>query len=156
MGVAGVEETEKAEVLFGAVDVVEAARARGVGQAIQVGDTVEDGDIARAGKVVRGGVPGARKLNIVKASAAAILAVIQPLSLPFSNVHGSGGFRPSCAFPCLQSLLGSARRNICVISYSTILPGSVPTPLIESYVRRKDFRVSVSSRPLNWAQGCST
>jgi hypothetical protein len=85
LGVAGVEETGKAEVLVGAVQEVEAVGARGAGEAIEVGDAVEAGDITRAKKIVRGGVAGARKSNIVKASAAAILAVIQPLSLPIQK-----------------------------------------------------------------------
>jgi hypothetical protein len=46
LGVAGVEETGKAEVLVGAVEEVEAVGARGAGEAIEIGD------IARAGKVV--------------------------------------------------------------------------------------------------------
>jgi len=54
LGVAGVEESGKAEVLVGAVEEVEAVGARGAGEAIEVGDAVEAGDIARAGKVVRG------------------------------------------------------------------------------------------------------
>jgi hypothetical protein len=48
LGVAGVEETGKSEVLVGAVEEVEAVGARGTGEAIEVGD------VARAGKVVRG------------------------------------------------------------------------------------------------------
>jgi len=104
LGVAGVEETGKAKVLVGAVEEVEAVGARGAGEAIEVGD------VARAGKVVRGGAAGARKSNIVKASAAAILAAIQPLSLPYSNVRGSSGLRPSLQIAFLQSRLGSARQ----------------------------------------------
>jgi len=77
LAVAGVKETGNAEVLVGAVEEVEAVGASGTGEAIEVGD------VARAGKVVRGGVAGARKSNIVKASAAPILAAIQPLSLPY-------------------------------------------------------------------------
>jgi hypothetical protein len=165
MGVAGVEETGKAEVLVGAVEEVEAFGARGAGEAIEVGDTVEAGDIARAGKVVwvfgvagveetgkaevlvgaveevearragkvvRGGAAGARKSNIVKASAAAILAAIQPLSLPYLNVCGSSGLRPSLEIVFLQSRLGSARSNISVLSYSTIMLRSVTAPLMWS------------------------
>jgi len=109
LGIAGVEESGKAEVLVGAVEEVEARRA---------------------GKVVRGGEAGARKSNIVKASAAAILAAIQPLSLPYSNVRGSSGLRPSLEIAFLQSRLGSARSNISVLSYSTIMPRSVTTPLM--------------------------
>jgi hypothetical protein len=136
LGVAGVEETGeaeetgKAEVLVGAVEEVEAVGARGAGEAIEVGDAVEAGDIARAGKVVRGGAAGARKSNIVKDSAAAILAAIQPLSLPYSNVHGSSGLRPSLVIAFLQSRLGSAHSNISVLSYSTVMPRSVTTPLM--------------------------
>jgi hypothetical protein len=130
LGVAGVEETGKAEVLVGAVEEVKAVGARGPGEAIEVGDAVEARDIARAGKVVRGGAAGARKSNIVKASAAAILAAIQPLSLPYSNVRSSSGLRPSLVIAFLQSRLGSAHSNISVLSYSTIMPRSVTTPLM--------------------------
>jgi len=52
LGVAGVEETGKAEVLVGAVEEVKAVGARSAGEAIEVRDAVEAGDIARAGKVV--------------------------------------------------------------------------------------------------------
>jgi len=158
MGVAGVEETEgaeeagEAELLVGAVGEVEAIVARGAGEAIEVRDAVEAGDMARAGKVVRGAAAGARNSNIVKASTAAILAAIQPLSLPYSNVRGSSGLRPSLVITFLQSRLGSARSNISVLSYSAIMPRSVTTPLMWSYVRRKDFRVSILSRPPNFAQ----
>jgi hypothetical protein len=99
LGVAGVEETEGteetggAEVLVGAVGEVEDVVARGAGEAIEVGDAVEAGQVARAvqqieymeagedggavGEVkVVGIVTGGRKSNIVRASAAAILAAI--------------------------------------------------------------------------------
>jgi len=59
----------------GAEEEVHAVRARGAGEAIEVGD------VARARKVIRGGGAGAKKSNIVKATAAVILAVIQPISL---------------------------------------------------------------------------
>jgi hypothetical protein len=52
LGVAGVEETGKAEVLVGAVEEVEAVGASGAGEAIEVGDAVEAGDIACVRKVV--------------------------------------------------------------------------------------------------------
>jgi hypothetical protein len=52
LGVAGVEETGKAEVLVGAVEEVEAVGARGAGEAIEVGDAVEAGHIARAGGLI--------------------------------------------------------------------------------------------------------
>jgi len=130
LGVAGVEETGKAEELVGAVEEVEAVGARGAGEAIEVGDAVEAGDIARAGKIVRGSVAEARKSNIVKASAAAILAVIQPLSLPYSNVRGSSRLRPSLVIAFLQSRLGSTCSNISVLLYSTIIPRSVTTLLM--------------------------
>jgi hypothetical protein len=77
--IAAVKESGKAEVLVGAVDEVEAVGARGAGEPMEVGDGVEAGDIATAGKVVGAGAAGGRKSNIVKASAAAILATIQPL-----------------------------------------------------------------------------
>jgi hypothetical protein len=147
LGVAGVEETEggeetgEAEVLVGAVGEVEAVVARDAGEAIEVGDVVEAGELIEymeAGEVggavgevkVVGIAAGARKSNIVKASAAAILAAIQPLSLPYSNVRGSSGLRPSLEIAFLQSRLGSARSNISVLSYSTIMPRSVTTPLM--------------------------
>jgi len=144
LGVAGVAETEgaeetgEAEVLVGAVGEVEAVGARGAGET-----------------VVAGGEVGARNSNIVKASTAAILAVIQPLSLPYSKVRGSSRLRPSLLITFLQSHLGSACSNISVLSYSTIIPRSVTIPLMWSYVRRKDFRVSVSSRPPNLAHRSS-
>jgi len=162
LGVAGVEETEgaeetgEAEVLVGAVGEVEAVVARGAGEAIEVGagevaraveliEYMEAGEVGGAvGEIkVVGIAAGARKSNIVKASAAAILAAIQPLSLPYSNVPGSSGLRPSLVIAFLQSRLGSARSNISVLSYSTIMPRSVTTPLMWSYVRRKDLRDSV-------------
>jgi hypothetical protein len=62
---------------------VEAVGARGAGEAIDVGD------VGRAGKVVRGGVEGARKSNIVKASTPAILAAIKALNFPYLNVPSS-------------------------------------------------------------------
>jgi hypothetical protein len=132
LGVAGVEETGKAEVLVGAVEQVEAVGARGAGEVIEVrdADAVEARDIARAGKVVSGGASGARKSNIVKASAGAILAAIQPLSLPYSNVRSSSRLRPSLEISFLQSRLGRACSNISVLSYSTIMPRSVTTPLM--------------------------
>jgi hypothetical protein len=141
LGVAGVEETEGAEetgeakVLVGAVGEVDAVGARGAGETI-----------------VAGGEVGARNSNIVKASTAAILAAIQPLSLPYSNVRGSSGLRPNLVIAFLQSRLGSARSNISVLSYSTIMPCSVTTPLMGSYVPRKDFRVLIYSRPPNSPQ----
>jgi len=109
LGVAGVEETGKAEVLVGAVEEVEARRA---------------------GNVVMGGVAGARKSNIVKASTAAILAEIQPLSLPHWIERGSSGLRPRLEITFLQARLGRARSNISVLSYLTIMPCSVTTPLM--------------------------
>jgi len=149
LGVAGVEETEgaeetgEAEVLVGAVGEVEAVVARGAGEAIEVGagevaravgliEYMEAGEVGGAvGEVkVVGIAAGARKSNIVKASAAAILAAIQPMSLPYSNVRGSSGLGPSLVIAFLQSRLGSARSNISVLSYSTIMPRSVTTPLI--------------------------
>jgi hypothetical protein len=77
LGVAGVEETEgteetgEAEVLVRAVGEVEAVGARGAGET----------DVA-------GGEVGARNSNIVKASTAAMIAVIQPLSLTYAKVRG--------------------------------------------------------------------
>jgi hypothetical protein len=90
---------------------LEAVGARGAGEAIEVGD------VGRAGKVVRGGVEGARKSNIVKASTPAILAAIKALSLPYLNVPGSSGLRPSISIAFLQSCLGSACSNVSVLSY---------------------------------------
>ena len=72
---------------MGAVDEVEAIGARGTGEAIEVVDA------ARAGQVVRGGAAGARKSNIFKSSAAVILAAIQPLSFPYSNICSSSKLR---------------------------------------------------------------
>ena len=114
---------------MGAVGEVEVVVAMGAGEAIEVGDAVEAGDIARAGRVVRGGAAGARKSNIFKASAAAILAAIQPLSLPYLNVRGSSGLRPSLEIAFLQSRLGSACSNKSVLLFSTIIPRSVTAPL---------------------------
>ena len=109
---------------MGAVDEFEAIGGRGTGE------TIEVGDVARAGKAVMGGVAGARISNIVKASAAAIVAAIQPLSFMYSNVCGSSGLIRSLAIAFLLSHLGSALSNIFVLSYSTIMPHSVTTPLI--------------------------
>jgi hypothetical protein len=109
MGVSGVEEIGKATVLVGAVEEVEARRA---------------------GKVITGGAAAARKSNIGKAPAATILAAIQPLSLPYSNVRGSIGLKPSSEIAFLRSRFGSARSNISVLSYSTIMPCLVTTPLM--------------------------
>jgi len=138
-GVGGVEETEGAEdtweaeetgeakVLVGAVGEVEAVGARGAGEAMEVGDAVDAGGIVRAGIVFWGDVAGARKLNVVKASADAILAVIEPFSFPYLTGRGSRMLRPSFAIALLQSRLGSACSNISVFSYSTIVPRSVTT-----------------------------
>jgi hypothetical protein len=115
LGVALVEENEGAEATGEAEDTGEAKVLVGAVGEVEVRDTVEAGDIARAGKVVRGGAAGARKSNIVKASGAATLAAIQPLSLPYSNVHGLSGFRPSLEIAFLQSRLGSACSNISVL-----------------------------------------
>jgi len=94
LGVAGVEETGKAEVLEGAVEEVEAVGARGTGEAIEVGDAVEAGDVARpvelidymeagdvggaVGEVDVVGIAaaGARYSHMAMASAAEILAEI--------------------------------------------------------------------------------
>ena len=99
MGVAGVEETGKAEVLVGAVEEVEAVGARGAAEAIEVGDAVEAGDVARAVELIEymeagevGGAFGevkvvgiaaarARNSNIATASAAEMFEIIQSLSL---------------------------------------------------------------------------
>ena len=115
LGVAAVKGTGKAEVLVGAVEEVEAVGARGAGEVIEVRDAVEAGDIARAEKVVRGCAAGAGKSNIVKASTAAILAAIQPMSLRYSNVCGSRRLGPSLVIAFLQSRLGSARSNISIL-----------------------------------------
>jgi hypothetical protein len=56
---------------------------------------VDAGDSVRVRKLVRGNVAGASQSNIVKASAAAILAGIQQISLPHSNLHRSRGLRAS-------------------------------------------------------------
>jgi len=48
LGVAGVEETGKAEVLVGAVEEVKGVGARGTAEAIEVGDALEARDVARA------------------------------------------------------------------------------------------------------------
>jgi hypothetical protein len=94
LGVAGVEETGKAEVLVGAVEEVQAVRARGTGEAIAVGHAAEAGDIARAvglieymeagevggavvALVVIGAAVGVRNSNIATALAAEIVAKIQ-------------------------------------------------------------------------------
>jgi len=143
----GAEETGEAEVLVGGVGEVEAVVARGTGEPIEVGDAVEAGEVVRAVELIEymeagevGGAvgevkvvkiaAGARKSNIAKASAAAIFAAIQPFRLPYSNVRGSSGLRPSSVIAFLQSRLGSARSNISVLSYLTIMPRSVTTPLM--------------------------
>jgi hypothetical protein len=110
--VAGVEETGKAEVLVGVMGEIEAVGARGAGET-----------------VVAGGEVGARNSNIVKASTGAILAVIQPLSLPYSKVRCSSRLRPSLVIAFLQSRLGSACSNKSVLLFSTIIPRSVTAPL---------------------------
>ena len=94
MGVAGVEETGKAEVFVGAVAEVKAFGSRGAGDAIEVGDAVEGGDVARAvelieysdggevggagGEVKVVGIAAARATNsyMATSSAAEILAEI--------------------------------------------------------------------------------
>ena len=119
LGVAGVETTGEASVLVGAMGEVEAVGARGAGETF-----------------IAGGEVGARKSNIVKASTAAILAAIQPLSLPYSNVHSSSRLRPHLVITFLQSRLGSACSNISILSFLTIMPRSVTTPLMWLYVRR--------------------
>jgi len=94
----GAEETGEAEVLVGAVGEIEAVGTRGAGEAIEVGDAVEAGDVARAvglieyeagevggavvALVVIGAAVGVRNSNIATASAAEIFEVIQSLSLP--------------------------------------------------------------------------
>ena len=124
-----------AKVLVGAVREVEAIGACSAGETI-----------------VAGGEVGARNSKIVQPSTAAILAVIQHLSMSYSNVRGLSGLRPCIGIAFLQSRLGSAPSNLSVLTYSTIMLRSVTTPLMSSYVRRKDFRNSVSSRPQNLAQ----
>jgi hypothetical protein len=86
LGVAGVEETWRAEetgdaeVLEGAMGEVEAVVARGTGEAIEVRDAVEAGDVGGAVgdvKVVGIAAAGARNSIMARDSAAEILAGIQ-------------------------------------------------------------------------------
>jgi hypothetical protein len=127
---------------------IEAIAATGTAEAIEVRDEVEAGDVVRAvesieymqaaevggagGEVKVVGIAAAGATNSIMAtvSAAEILEVIQLLSLLLSSVRGSSGFRPSIVIAFLQSCLGSARSDISVISYLTIMPHSVTTPLI--------------------------
>jgi hypothetical protein len=89
------KETGEAEVLVGAIQQIEAVGVWGAGEALKVRDAVEAGDSVRVRKVVRGNVAGASQSNIVKASAAAILAEIQQISLPHLNLRRSRGLRAS-------------------------------------------------------------
>ena len=111
---------------MGAVEKVEAVGARGTGEAIEVEDN------ARAGEVVRGGVAGARKSNIVKASAAAILATIQPLSLSYSNVRGSNRIETKLS-DCLppKSLGKCTQQHLCplILDYHAAL-GDYSTDIV--------------------------
>jgi hypothetical protein len=101
LGVAGIEETEKVEVLVGAVEQVSAVGevevviGRGAGEAIEVRDAVEAKDVVRAMELIEylkagkvgGGVgevkvvgivaAGARNSTMTTASAVEILAEIQ-------------------------------------------------------------------------------
>jgi len=79
-GVAGVDETETAEVPAGAVEEVEAIGLRGIGDASEVGDAVQagdDGGVVGESKVVGIVAARVRNSNVATASAEEILAEIQ-------------------------------------------------------------------------------
>ena len=84
-GVAGVDETETAEVPAGAVEEVEAIGLRGIGDASEVGDAVQagdDGGVVGESKVVGIVAARVRNSNVATASAEEILAEIQLWSFP--------------------------------------------------------------------------